>query len=103
MLVDPVWAATSTLPGYPPVARSSHATVWVASWAASVLNVGGAVFDDELVVTGGVTPTSYVTLKGHGMTRAIPAPLPGLYWFQAATSLTNGQTEYFGPVSFHVK
>jgi hypothetical protein len=50
-----------------------------------------------------IGPTTWHRLDGHGATRTVTGFPPGTYWAHAATSLSDGRSEWFGPVPLIIK
>jgi hypothetical protein len=50
-----------------------------------------------------VGPATWHRLDGHGVKRTLTGYAPGTYWARAATSLADGRSDWFGPVSIVTK
>jgi hypothetical protein len=50
-----------------------------------------------------IGPATWHRLDGHGATRKVTGFPPGTYWAHAATSLSDGRSDWFGPVPIVIK
>jgi len=50
-----------------------------------------------------IGPATWHRLDGHGATRTVTGFPPGTYWAHAATSLSDGRSDWFGPVPIVIK
>jgi len=51
------------------------------------------------ISTDPIGATTYHRLDGDGVKRALSGYAPGTYWIRAATSVAEGRSDWFGPVS----